>query len=278
MQSLCAAPVDAVAVRWGAGKGPDGGSDGKNGKRINENIWSYSARELRKIGIKGVFKGFGLSVTKDTLGFGLFFSTFEYIKAQACYKFIMTYHGDLHGDVLAPFLTPNSVGLNAHAETGRGEGEGVVDVIKPHFAIEPAFLALAGMTASLAQQAIAHPLGRVQDVHFWSITQGERKSATEPLSADILPKQSLAKTNEQAVCEKPVITASYRNTWAICKQQARKAGGWWKYLYTGFWWSTIRQVPSTAAGLVIFELVRKRYADEVEAIRIEEDGYDILLV
>ena len=41
--------------------------------------------------------------------------------------------------------------------------------------------------------------------------------------------------------------------------------------------NTIKQVPSTSAGLVIFELVRRRYSSEAEAVKIKKDGYDILL-
>lgn len=41
--------------------------------------------------------------------------------------------------------------------------------------------------------------------------------------------------------------------------------------------NTIKQVPSTSAGLVIFELVRRRYGSEAEAVKIKKDGYDILL-
>jgi hypothetical protein len=35
-------------------------------------------------------------------------------------------------------------------------------------------------------------------------------------------------------------------------------------------------VPSTSAGLVIFELVRRRFGMG-EEVKISEDGYDILL-
>ena len=41
--------------------------------------------------------------------------------------------------------------------------------------------------------------------------------------------------------------------------------------------NTIKQVPSTSAGLVVFELVRRRYGNEAEAVKIKKDGYDILL-
>ena len=39
----------------------------------------------------------------------------------------------------------------------------------------------------------------------------------------------------------------------------------------------MRQTPSTSAGLIIFELVRRRYSTEDDIIRIHKDGFDILL-
>ena len=210
------------------------------------NMWQYSAHILKDIGMRGVFAGWGVSVAKDTLGFGIFFSTFEYIKAQACYKFLAMYYGDLGGDLLAPILKPKVV------------SDGAVEIIKPHYAIEPTFLAMAGVTASLAQQIIAHPLTRVQDIHHRSLTELDRQARMEKSKTELYRK-------------------GYEKTLQKCAARAKKAGGWRVWLYKGFWWNTIRQVPSTAAGLVIFELVRKKYANEAEAVRIEEDGYDILL-
>jgi len=48
-------------------------------------------------------------------------------------------------------------------------------------------------------------------------------------------------------------------------------------LYRGFLANTIKQVPSTSAGLVIFELVRRKYGDDSDAVVIETGGYGILL-
>ena len=41
---------------------------------------------------------------------------------------------------------------------------------------------------------------------------------------------------------------------------------------------TLRQVPSTSAGLIVFEILRRKYALDEEEVRIHKDGYDILLV
>jgi hypothetical protein len=70
---------------------------------------------------------------------------------------------------------------------------------------------------------------------------------------------------------------AYQETWRQCKEQALEVGGVRKWLYRSFWWTTIRQVPSTSAGLVIFELVRRKYGLASDEVKISEDGYDILL-
>ena len=71
---------------------------------------------------------------------------------------------------------------------------------------------------------------------------------------------------------------AYRTTWAECAAEARAAGLHMRqWLYRGFWWNTVRQVPSTSAGLIIFELVRRKYGFGGDQVRISRDGYDILL-
>lgn len=70
---------------------------------------------------------------------------------------------------------------------------------------------------------------------------------------------------------------AYAQTFEQCKQLAMKAGGWRSWLYKDLLSTTLRQTPSTSAGLIIFELVRRRYSTEDDIIRIHKDGFDILL-
>lgn len=71
---------------------------------------------------------------------------------------------------------------------------------------------------------------------------------------------------------------AYQETWAACRAEAAGAGlNMRRWLYRGFWWNTVRQVPSTSAGLIIFELVRRKYGMGDEDVRINRGGYDILL-
>ena len=197
-----------------------------------------------------------LSKTRWALGFGLFVATFEWVKAQGYLRFITLYYGSLRGDLLS---------MVEWKQDAQGTDLGV---IRPHYTIEPAFLALAGVSASVAQQLVAHPLGRVQDIHYGVVQSQERKARVASKKGSSVNTINPRRT---------IYTGAYGKTFELCRMRAIKRGAWRTWLYQGFWWNTIRQVPSTAAGLVIFELVRKRCSDQIEDVRIELDGYDIQL-
>ncbi|KAF2805318.1 mitochondrial carrier protein-like protein [Mytilinidion resinicola] len=231
IQSLVAAPLDALQVRFRT-------ADMLEGKY--KTMWQYATHKLHDIGLRGIFGGFTLSLLKDSLGAALFFSTFECVKSQAYYSFVTHYYG---------VYSPTSIFLNDRP------------VIKPHYTVEPAFLLLAGMTASVAQQAIQHPLSELQNVHY-----GRLESLDYQAHEEMRPKKTMSRYYH-----------AYEKTIEQCQILSRRAGGWRRYLYKNFFMNTIRQVPSTSAGLIIFELVRRKFAFESEEVRIEKDGFDILL-
>ena len=237
IQSLAAAPLDALQCRFQM-------SDMLEG-RYN-NMWQYGRQKLKSIGVCGVFSGWSLSLCKESMGYGVFFATFEYVKAQGFYSFVTSYYGHLQP-------------LTSHLRRGP-DGKDGTPTLKPHFAVEPTFLLLAGMSASVAQQIVQFPLGLVQEIHY-----GRLQSLD--FQAQHSPRWQMMGNYRTA----------YRRTFEECQAQAKRVGGWRKWIYRGFFVSTLRQIPSTSAGLVIFELVRRRYASEAEAVRIEKDGYDILL-
>ncbi|KAL8936721.1 MAG: hypothetical protein Q9216_004789 [Gyalolechia sp. 2 TL-2023] len=233
IQSVVAAPLDALSVRFRPTDMLDG--------RVYRSMWQYGYLKTREIGVRGILAGWSLSFVKDSLGYGFFFATFEYIKSQSYYAFVTRYYGDLNRWYLP--------------------GDNHDRVIRPHYAIEPSFLLVAGMAASVAQQIIHHPISLVQDIHYRSLAILDRKNRLHvPIS------QSLR-----------LYMAAYHKTFEQCRSRAKRFGGWRSWLYRRFVWNTVRQVPSTSAGLIIFELVRRRYGSEVEAARIEQDGYSIIL-
>ena len=212
-------------------------------------MWHYGHSRLKEIGARGAFAGWGLSFVKDSLGYALFFATFEYVKAQGYYNFVTAYYGGPR----SPYL-----GSESCIEATKRNG---ITLIKPHYALEPTFLMLAGIAASVAQQIVQHPITLIQSIHHGSLANLDKQA-------------KLAHSNLEMLHH---YYAAYQKTYERCVVRAVRFGGWRQWLYRGFLWNTLKQVPSTSAGLVIFELVRRRYGNEVEAIRIQKDGYEILL-
>lgn len=291
LQSVLAAPLDALQARYdhrdlmasGTGSRP-------------QSMWTFGAEKLREIGARGVFAGWSLSLAKDSLGSAVFFSAFEYVKAQAYYGFVTWYYGDLGEDMvnlLALKRPPKTTTTVIRDDDFSVTDHSVSDkLIKPHYALEPMFLLAAGTTASLAQQVFLHPLTHLQVKHW---------DRLEDLDAEV----SRLRERQMAAAARPGGAAAagsaagsapgaapghspwallrtyyqaYQETWAACAAEARAEGlGLTRWLYRGFWWNSIRQVPSTSAGLVIFELIRRKYGFGTEEVRIEKDGYSILL-
>jgi hypothetical protein len=239
-QSVFAAPVDALQVRFRTEEMLQG---------RYKNMWQYGHQKLREIGVRGIFAGSGLSMVKDTFGYGVFFATFEYVKAQCFYEFVTKYYGALEAD----FLGNIRRGPDSDAGT---------PTIRPHYAMEPTFLLLAGITATVAQQVVQYPLTLIQSIHYGRLEVLGQEAKQCKQSRQMLSNYKKA----------------YGKTFEQCSLQARQCGGMRKWLYRGFLSTTLKQVPSTSAGLIIFELVRRRYAEETDAVRIKKDGYDILLM
>lgn len=282
LQSLVAAPLDAIQARYDHRDIMS--NDGSGRPR---SMWAFSAEKLREIGFRGIFAGFGLSCLKDSLGSAVFFSTFEYVKAQSYFRFVTWYYGDLNEDIVSVLATkrPHKEGAAA-ATSVAGDGSTPPLVIRPHYSIEPLFLLLAGVGASFAQQTVLHPLTHFQVEHWDRLEELDEKAARIRRSdaARGAGKGTGMGTGTEPAAPKGkfrMLRAYYRAyqaTYAHCVSCAASEGRSLKnWLYRGFWWNTIRQVPSTSAGLVIFELFRRKYGLRSEEVRITKDGYDILL-
>ncbi|KAI0526395.1 mitochondrial carrier domain-containing protein [Xylaria bambusicola] len=254
IQSLVAAPLDAIQARYDH-RDLVQGTGGKP-----RSIWSFSAEKLREIGVRGVFAGWGLSFIKDSFGSAIFFSTFEYVKAQGYYKFITWYYSGLNRDMVDI--------LARKRPTSQDENKPLV--IRPHYAIEPMFLLFAGVGASFAQQVLLHPLTYVQNKHWDHLEDLDAKAQKVRISTPDKSKRRFRMLR--------AYYRAYQETWAQCASEAASEGkGVVRMLYRGFWWTTIRQVPSTSAGLIIFELVRRKYGNRDEPVRVATDHYEILL-
>jgi len=314
IQSVIAAPLDAVQARYDLGSSAAGMTGSGNsilthtgsggGGNLNTTIdrpksmWAFSSAKLREIGIRGIFAGWGVSFLKDSMGCAIFFTTFEYLKAQSYYSFVAWYYGSLNRDtvVLLSQKRPSPADGKVKAADDSGSHKGPT-IIRPHYAIEPGFLLLAGTSASIAQQVILHPLSHIQVEHWERLEALDDKArkvkqynsnTTPPSNTTTLHSSSTQPSTQPS--PRPgkfsprrwgmlkAYYQAYQTTWAACSSEASSAKLTMRqWLYRGFWWNTIRQVPSTSAGLIIFELVRRKYGLGGDQVRINKDGYDILL-
>ncbi|KAF2397362.1 mitochondrial carrier [Trichodelitschia bisporula] len=240
IQSVIAAPLDAIQIRFRTSEMLEG---------PYKSMWHYSAHKLHSIGLNGIFAGWSLALIKDSLGCALFFSAFEYTKAQMYYGFLTRWYGSGH-------ITVRGFDLNSENSSDKPR-----PVIRPYYLIEPAFLLAAGVTASIAQQVVQHPLTEIQNVHF------SRLESLDYASSLTQHRRNVFRLYYHA----------YEKTFEQCDIQAKRVGGWRTWLYKGFLLNTLKQVPSTSAGLIVFEIVRRKYAQEADVICIQKDGYDILL-
>ena len=278
LQSVIAAPLDAVQARYDIGHCTGASTTPTNGNPNAvrpKSMWVFSFEKIKEIGVRGIFAGWTVSFLKDSLGSAIFFSTFEYLKAQGYYNFVSWYYGSLNEEniILLSEKRPSS-------ESGKEETDDprMPAIIRPHYAIEPAFLLLAGLGASFFQQFVLHPLTIIQAEHWERL---EKIDAQARKLKEIDKERLLPPAEERARFRWRMMKTyynAYQETWASCAADAKGAGlNMRNWLYRGFWWNTIRQVPSTSAGLIIFELVRRKYGYGGEQVRINRDGYDILL-
>jgi heme/copper-type cytochrome/quinol oxidase subunit 3 len=217
------------------------------------NMWQYARSKTHEIGVRGVFAGWSLSFIRDSIGFGAFFGAFEFVKGQCFYSFVSNVYGFY--DKLSSFQKTKI----ATQESTPGRPE-----IRPHYMLEPSFILLAGAAASIAQSVIQHPITRIQDVHYGRL--------------EWIDSHRHVESHAPKVNALSMYASAYKKTFKECAVRARRSGGLRKWLYADFLMGTLRQVPSTSAGLIVFEIVRRKYSLDEEAVRIRKDGYDILLV
>ncbi|KAF8468339.1 mitochondrial carrier domain-containing protein [Kalaharituber pfeilii] len=257
VQSLVAAPLDALQTRFDVNEMLEG---------RHRNMWGYAAHKLREIGVRGVFAGFGLSLAKESLGYGIFFASFEFVKQQIYLWYLTLYYGRRRFLDSVPML-----------QSKFNDDPASRIVIRPHYALEPAFLLLAGVTASVTQQVVSYPIGHIQSVHYGRLESLDYKTKLE---VGEFQRTSSVAGNVISRWQRlhSAYAHSYGETFEQCKIQAKHAGSWRRWLYRGFILSTLRQVPSTSAGLIAFELFRRKFAlDGGKGATIEHEGYDILL-
>lgn len=265
VQSLVAAPIDAIVTRFSASELIN--SDHKT-------MWTYGIQKLKEIGPRGVFSGYSLSLFKESLGFALFFSTFETIKGPWYRSYINFFHNG--------------------------------DTKSANKAVYPTFILFAGAMSAYAVQAVHYPLGKIQKLYLMrleTLDEIAKTDAAKPVNTQPVTKTKFAVPENSSVYtffRKMINTNYYQQmSWTTFKtrffdfvipphsvfrlysnayihtlSQIQKLalkdcnGSWIRWLYGGFFKATLTSLPSTSIGLVVFEIMRLRYANPDNGLSI----------
>lgn len=179
-----------------------------------QSLWSYTYTTIRTLGLRSTYSPLPLSLLKESLSYGLFFGVFECVKQQGYYRYLDFYYGGHRPVPSTGLINPNEK--------------------KPHWSIAPAFVLLAGTSASIAYSAVAYPMQKLQQAKF-KIPTSYRQFLSSP---------SLIRTYTPTLVE-----------------VVRRGG-----LYRGFIWHAVRMIPGSSVALIIFEGVRRKFAPDGEGI------------
>jgi len=79
LQSVIAAPLDALTIRFRTADLVE---------QKYKNMWHYAYEKSHALGTRGIFAGWGVTLVRDSLGYGAFFASFEYVKSQCFYEYV----------------------------------------------------------------------------------------------------------------------------------------------------------------------------------------------
>ena len=177
-------------------------------------LWAFAYSTFRQLGLQSIYSPLRSSLVKESLSYGLFFGVFEFVKQQGYYQFLDLYYGGHRPISSMAFMSANEQ--------------------KPHWSLSPAFVIIAGTSASLAHSLVSFPMQKIQ----------EARHAVPVSYREIISSPSKLRLYKQSV-------------WQIIKD-----GG----LYRGFFWKSVTLIPGSSIALIIFEAVRRKFAPGGERI------------
>lgn len=241
MQSLAAAPVDAIFTRLSM-------AEVMSGK--HQNLWVFGWEKLKEVGFIGVFAGYGFSLIKESLGFAFYFSTFEIVKTRGyslTYRVISSYRRFKQKlrDKFS-FIHMSSKNQETDAQLLRFEQNRLMKILKS------SFILLAGASAAFSLLAVQYPISKVQKIHLHRLEALDIYSAT---------------MHKQQRRFFKIYYNSYVDTFQHCIAIKRKSKQtWFKLAYKGFARNALTTIPATSVGLLVFEIMRTRLSDNIDEL------------
>ncbi|KAF9434126.1 hypothetical protein BGZ76_008513 [Entomortierella beljakovae] len=250
-QSLVAAPMDSLKVKFQVQDLACGGK--------HKTIAEFAFTTLKELGLKTVYRGYAITLVKDSLAFGLFFGVFEWMKQQGYYYFIDELYG-VREDLEALKAREKRqkyeeilVGASIKSQNESVQPPLDLPIERHYHLLEPTFVILAGAAAAVAYQAVEFPLEQVRSIFFAKEAELLAEKSRHPIPPH---SQHLNVTSMRSGTS--ISTQLYGMTWRECKIQASNLGGWRRFLFTNFATTAIRAVPAASVGFLVFELMKRK--------------------
>ncbi|KAG0043897.1 hypothetical protein BGZ90_008938, partial [Linnemannia elongata] len=258
-QSLVAAPMDSLKVKFQVQDLAHGGK--------HKSMASFAITTLKEMGIKTIYRGFALTLVKDSLACGLFFGVFEWVKQQGYYYFIDELYGIREDMEILKAKALNELSSSTTGEQGPPPPTAPSDVAsRPYFLLEPTFVLLAGAAAAVAYQAVDYPLEQVKSIFY------TKEAAIQAETQRNTPAAHTQHLNSSSMRSGPSISSQiYSLTWQECRTQAQSCGGWRRFLFANFGSTAIRAVPAASVGFLVFELMKRK----LDARRYESEDREM---
>ncbi|KAF9919267.1 hypothetical protein FBU30_011080 [Linnemannia zychae] len=246
-QSIVAAPMDSLKVKFQVQDLAYGGK--------HKSMTSFAITTLKEMGLKIVYRGFALTLVKDSLACGLFFGVFEWVKQQGYYYFIDELYGIREDMELLRAKTLDTLSSSSpELQPILPLPTAPTDVSsRPYFLLEPTFVLLAGAAAAIAYQVVDYPLEQVKSIFYAkeAALQAEMKRNAPAAHTQHLNSSSMRSGTS-------ISSELYSMTWQECKAQAQTTGGWRRFLFSNFATTAIRAVPAASVGFLVFELMKRK--------------------
>ncbi|QLQ82573.1 hypothetical protein HG537_0H03360 [Torulaspora globosa] len=255
MQALVSTPIDAIYARSST-------SEFLSVAKKYDNLWIYGLDKLKEIGMIGCFGGFGLAFIKESLGFAVYFTTFEIMKGQVCtwFKNMVRQYAEvkyvIHNTKLIDLIPSTS------PSPPREQTKMEFLSKKEEKWLNRAFIFVGGVTAAFLLQVVQYPFKKIQKIHQSRLEAFDIVSRSlnyQPLTASSISKATKIWVSEPASRRLHIYYNSYLDTFEHVRFIHKNTNSMLRWLYKGFTRNTLAIIPGTTAGLLMLDYMRSSF-------------------
>lgn len=262
MQALVSTPIDAIYARSST-------SEFLSVAKKYDNLWVYGLDKLKEIGMIGCFGGFGLALIKESLGFAVYFTTFELMKGQVCtwFKNVVRQYAEVKYVIHNTKLTDLIPSTSPSPPTEQTKMEFLSK--KEEKWLNRAFIFVGGVTAAFLLQVVQYPFKKIQKIHQSRLEAFDiisRSVNYQPLTAPSISKATKIWVSEPASRRLHIYYNSYLDTFEHVLFIHRNTNSMLRWLYKGFARNTLAIIPGTTAGLLMLDYMRSSFEQSLPQV------------